>query len=337
MNVRLVLMFANPGNCNSWSALVLRTPGFLWSIETGNYKSVTTEKGWGGRGGTQREGAKRDDLCGYARPGYGSPPFSPAKSRLNSNTNMSYSVKYLDGENEEVEYIARAGKAEVTYANGHTYIGTFNDTKMRHGKGTYTWNVVPTEDEETEEEPLPPAVYTGDYTNGCREGIGKMTFPDGSTYFGEWFRNTMHGEGTYKYTNGDIYSGAWVSGQKTGRGTYQFKLTKFTPKSEEDKSDKEKEDEKVANALYGPQKYRNDSLFDGEWVDGSIVSGTWTYKDGTTFNGPFMEGFPCGQGEYNFASGNKQAGEFIRVQVANSTDEFATRPLWVHGGNAQSC
>ena len=250
-------------------------------------------------------------------------------------TTMSYTVKYLDGENEELEYIARAGQAEVTYSNGHTYVGNFNDLKLRHGQGTYTWNVVPAEDEETEEEPLPPAVYAGNYNNGKRDGIGKMSFPDGSKYFGEWSKNQMHGEGTYKYNNGDIYSGAWDNGQKSGAGNYQFLLTAFTPKNEEEKSDKEREEEKYAESLYGPRKYLNESSFEGEWLNGSIVSGTWTYKDGTKFVGPFMEGFPCGQGEYNFASGNKQAGEFIRVQVANSTDEFATRPIWVHGGNVQ--
>jgi hypothetical protein len=249
---------------------------------------------------------------------------------------MSYTVKYLDGENEEAVYISRAGKAEVTYSNGHTYVGDFNELKLRHGKGTYTWNVVPGEDEEAPEEPPPPAVYSGDYTNGKREGIGKMTFPDGSTYFGEWSNNAMHGEGTYKYSNGDIYSGCWVGGAKSGRGMYQFALTKYTPKPEEEKSDREKAGEKREEELYGPRKYRNDSSFDGDWVDGTIVSGTWTYKDGTTFTGPFMEGFPCGQGEYNYTSGNKQAGEFIRVQVADSEDEFATKPKWIHGGYAQA-
>jgi hypothetical protein len=244
--------------------------------------------------------------------------------KTTKNTTMSYSVKYLDGENEELEYIARAGKAEVTYSNGQTYVGEFNDSKLRHGKGTYTWNIVPNEDDETEEEPLPPAVYTGDYKNGNRDGIGKMSFPDGSTYYGEWLNNAMHGEGTYKYANGDIYSGGWINGQKSGTGTYQFLLTKFKPKNEEEKSEKEKEEEKLEESLYGPRKYRNDSSFDGIWLDGNIVSGTWTYKDGTTFSGPFSQGFPCGQGEYRFASGNKQAGEYIRVQVANSTDEFAS-------------
>ena len=247
---------------------------------------------------------------------------------------MSYSVKYQDGENEELDYISRAGKAEVTYANGNTYVGDFNEKKERT-HGTYTWNVAPVEDEETEEEPLPPAVYTGDYASGSREGIGKMTFPDKSVYYGEWSNNVMHGEGTYKYTNGDIYSGCWVNGMKSGRGTYQFKLTKFTSKPDEEKSDKEKENEAAETALYGPQKYRNDSSFEGEWVNGNITSGVWKYKDGTTFTGPFMEGFPCGQGEYKYTSGNKQAGEFIRVQLPESEDEFATKPTWIHKGYVQ--
>ena len=45
-----------------------------------------------------------------------------------------YSVKYLDGEEEESVWISRAGKAEVTYPNGHTYVGEFNENRSATGK-----------------------------------------------------------------------------------------------------------------------------------------------------------------------------------------------------------
>ena len=42
-----------------------------------------------------------------------------------------YTVKYLDGEEEESVWISRPGKAEVTFPNGHTYVGEFNENKER--------------------------------------------------------------------------------------------------------------------------------------------------------------------------------------------------------------
>jgi hypothetical protein len=212
-----------------------------------------------------------------------------------------YSVKYLDGEEEESVWISRAGKAEVTFPNGQTYVGDFNENKERHGQGVYTWIVVAPEDaEEPEEGWPPPAVYTGSYSLGKRSGVGKMAHPDGGTYYGQWKNNAMDGEGTYKYPNGDIYSGSWSAGLKHGPGKYLFK---------------------------------NNSLFDGIWERGGIVSGMWSYPDGTKFTGPFVDGFPCGKGNYVFQSGNKQSGEYIRVSDnTDKEDEFATVPRWVHDG-----
>lgn len=43
------------------------------------------------------------------------------------------------------------------------------------------------------------AVYEGDYTDGKRAGLGKMTYPNGDVYTGQWKDNAMSGEGTYEY------------------------------------------------------------------------------------------------------------------------------------------
>ena len=87
-----------------------------------------------------------------------------------------YAVKYLDGDGEETTWISRAGRAEVTYTNGHVYVGDFDQSKRRHGRGKYTWTLPPVEDEEEEEESKKPAVYEGEYRNGVRSGIGRL-FP----------------------------------------------------------------------------------------------------------------------------------------------------------------
>ena len=60
----------------------------------------------------------------------------------------SYTVKYLDGEEEEVTWIARAGRARVTYSNGDVYEGDFSADGKKHGQGQYTWAAPETEDED---------------------------------------------------------------------------------------------------------------------------------------------------------------------------------------------
>lgn len=43
------------------------------------------------------------------------------------------------------------------------------------------------------------ATYAGNYTDGKKAGMGKMTYPNGDEYTGEWKDNAMEGEGTYVY------------------------------------------------------------------------------------------------------------------------------------------
>ena len=130
----------------------------------------------------------------------------------------NYKVEYLDlpedsTEEKEFVWVARAGKARVTYNSGSVYEGDFNDEKMKHGTGKFVWMTQGEEDEE----PKPLATYEGAYADGKRSGVGTMTYPSGDTYTGEWKDNKMHGTGTYKYKKtDDIYSGSFVDGEKEG-------------------------------------------------------------------------------------------------------------------------
>ena len=212
----------------------------------------------------------------------------------------SYAVKYLDGEEEEQVYISRAGKALVTYDNGDTYEGNFNDKGQKDGTGTYTWARPETEDEEDPDANTSVHSYSGEWKDGLKSGIGKLRLPDGGCYFGTWSQNEMHGDGAYKYPNGDIYSGSYSHNKRHGQGRYLFKSS--------------------------------DSCLEGTWANGDIVSGKWVHRDGTSFSGDFKDGFPCGAGKFAFKNGNVQSGEFIRViDMFHPTDEYATVPKWLGG------
>ena len=52
------------------------------------------------------------------------------------------------------------------------------------------------------------AVYEGNYRDGKKAGMGKMTYPNGDEYTGEWKDNVMEGEGTYVYKVPPLVRGA---------------------------------------------------------------------------------------------------------------------------------
>ena len=175
----------------------------------------------------------------------------------------NYKVEYLDCAEDAPEeervftWIARAGKARVTYNSGAVYEGEFNDEKMKHGQGKYTW-MAASEEEGAEGEQVVSATYEGEYKDGKRDGVGTMAYPNGDVYTGEWKESKMHGVGTYKYkASDDIYSGAYVEGLKEGAGTYEFGKCK--------------------------------SKLDGTWEGGTFKEGEWQFKDAGSYVGTFAK------------------------------------------------
>jgi hypothetical protein len=190
-------------------------------------------------------------------------------------------------------WVSRAGKAEVTYDNGCTYKGDFNSEKQKHGSGVYTWMVA---DEESGEMKT-VATYDGAYADGKKNGLGKMTFPNGDEYHGEWKDNKMEGEGTYKYAaTKDIYSGSWVAGIKSGQGVYE----------------------------YGADK----SKLSGTWEDGVFTTGEWILEGCGKYKGAFANGKPAGAGSFEFASGITQSGEYVVKAVEEGEEPSEEPPTW---------
>ena len=157
-------------------------------------------------------------------------------------------VEYLDvpeGEEPQIHtWIARAGRARVTYPDGNTFEGAiarecpqflflisnaslsmlatveFNAERRKEGRGIFVWMTAVSEDDDARKE---RARYEGEYVNGKRHGNGRMVFPNGDIYHGQWTENQMHGEGTYVYkASGDIYSGSFENGRKHGEGIYEY-------------------------------------------------------------------------------------------------------------------
>ncbi len=78
-------------------------------------------------------------------------------------------------------------RARVTYPNGDTYEGSFNEDRLKDGPGVYTWSLEEGANPWLPEGGLPEGrvvKYEGSWSNGLRSGIGKIFYPNGDRYHG---------------------------------------------------------------------------------------------------------------------------------------------------------
>ena len=94
----------------------------------------------------------------------------------------------------------------VTYSDGSKYVGTFNSSGQRHGKGTYYW----TNGDK----------YEGDWKNNSRTGKGIFYWEQekwrGDRYKGDFVNNNRHGKGIYYYANGRMDIGLFKENKYIG-------------------------------------------------------------------------------------------------------------------------
>lgn len=66
------------------------------------------------------------------------------------------------------------------------------------------------------------AVYTGEFHNGKRHGVGTFSAPGGHHYRGQWLRNMQNGFGRYQYPDGAEYAGEFRNGRREGSGRLRY-------------------------------------------------------------------------------------------------------------------
>ena len=64
--------------------------------------------------------------------------------------------------------------------------------------------------------------YQGDVKNGVPNGLGSLTYPDGSKYVGEYKDGRLNGQGTSTWSDGGEYVGSWKNGTRWN-GTFYDK------------------------------------------------------------------------------------------------------------------
>ena len=157
---------------------------------------------------------------------------------------------------------ARHGYGIQRSSGGTIYEGHF-ERDVRHGEGALFITAA-----------LPPhavtRVYTGQWADGVRSGVGTYFYADSSRYEGQWQSGVRHGQGTLFAANGDTYTGGWDRGQQSGFGS----LVKGT--SSAASAGDVYEGMYVRGRREGQGMYyyaQKGQIFDGDWVNDQPVTG----------------------------------------------------------------
>ena len=132
--------------------------------------------------------------------------------------------------------------------------------------------------------------YNGEFENGKRNGRGTMIFANGCECNCNWINGKANGEGTFTSFNGNKYIGEFQGGKRNGKGTLTWGNL-----------------EKIRNK------------YEGEFINNNYVKGIMIYKDGSNYNGEFLEKkkhgfgietFPLNRGFYKgYFKEDKKDGE----------------------------
>lgn len=180
------------------------------------------------------------------------------------------------------------GKGKMVWGNGSTYDGDWQNG-VRTGQGTYVWP--------------DGRHYQGDFVNDEMHGKGTATWPNGSWYKGDWYHNHRSGNGILVFANGDRYSGDFLNDSPHGNGTLIYKngsiITGVFVFGTHQKSkpnsgfntDINPDGKFQVTALAEGKiqiKYPNGNVYTGDfslgWFEGK---GTFVFSDGTALTGIF--------------------------------------------------
>ena len=125
--------------------------------------------------------------------------------------------------------------------------------------------------------------YQGQVKDGKPNGLGSLTYPDGSKYVGEYKDGKKHGQGTSTWSDGRKYVGEYKDGIPNGQGTHTFGKGDF----EGDKYEGEYKDG-IPNGQ-GTYTSSNGEKYEEEWKDEKPWNGTYYDKDGN-IKGKFVNG-----------------------------------------------
>ena len=99
-------------------------------------------------------------------------------------------------------------KRSIEYPNGDRYVGEVNGRYIPNGMGVLTY--------------ANGSVYEGDFKNGELGGAGTFTDENGDKYTGSFRGGIPEGYGNVVFTDGHSYEGEWKKGSINGKGVMSY-------------------------------------------------------------------------------------------------------------------
>jgi len=138
------------------------------------------------------------------------------------------------------------------------------------------------------------STYEGQFQNFMRHGKGVLTLSDGTKYDSEWKNDERHGEGKELCPDGTTFEGSYGSGMRHG---------------------------------YGVMTWPEGSKYSGKFERGRANGeGELLRTDGSVYRGQFQEDCMSGQGKMQWRDGVEYVGQF----VSNKREGFGTM-CWTSG------
>eukprot|EP01124_Arcella_intermedia_P031606 TRINITY_DN7181_c0_g1_i1.p1 TRINITY_DN7181_c0_g1~~TRINITY_DN7181_c0_g1_i1.p1 ORF type:complete len:1288 (+),score=388.27 TRINITY_DN7181_c0_g1_i1:29-3865(+) len=193
-------------------------------------------------------------------------------------------------------------EGKMRFTNGSVYQGDWKNGKP-HGQGTL--------------KDLNGNVFTGKWEEGYRYGSGTLNYFNGDTYNGSFKKDNLVNEGSLVLANKTTYVGSFQKGLFNGEGTLTTRAGTFFG----DFVDGVKQGRGVLKQnIHEPVVYEGtwksgylhgfgkleDSLgkYEGDWEKGlKKGKGKMTYKDGSTYDGYWLEDKRHGMGDYECPKG----------------------------------
>ena len=194
----------------------------------------------------------------------------------------------------------------INYEN-FVYYGEFSkDQLLSHGRGIIIYKN--------------GAQYFGYFQNGKKSKYGIYIFENSASYQGEWLENEMHGYGEYFYQSGSnnlFYEGYFDHNKKNGPGILSLKngtvyeaiwnnneinLCKI---SFYDKTIFFGETKNFLKEGYGEEiKLNTNEIFKGFYKNNSYIYGKYRFKNGSAYNGQFLNNMMNGYGRMLYDNGS---------------------------------
>jgi hypothetical protein len=193
------------------------------------------------------------------------------------------------------------GEGTYIFKSGSKFVGTFKDGRI-HKFGTLYFS--------------DGRIYKGQWANQRRHGVGVMKFLDGSIYSGSFVENKKEGKGRMTMANGDIIEGKWENDKLHGRGfiTYAsgqkrmltWNFGQLIGETNAESSNAVLASTTSTEPAKKPQKAEN--LLNCNRVNCGNNTGRYTYRDGSYYEGEFLNGLPQGDGICYYSNGDRYEG-----------------------------